>query len=184
MVGSLLDRAMKGPIDPGLTTNGEQTTDLTTISSSILHSAAPIATSAYQRQSGTASPTKPKRKFPIWVGLGGQLAFFWLFVSLQVNVFLGGDGMFCTAFNTAPCGSDFGIVVLVSTWPPLTSRHNASVMLGIDGGYAGHVGFRAGAFGEYDKPQGCCGPALFEFRIGTGLSLPGAELAVCQFFWS
>jgi hypothetical protein len=162
MVGALLDHAMEGSIDPALTTNGEQSTDYP-----------------------TPAPSVGKWKFPVWVGFHQEWEIY--FLTCQANNFLGGDAMGCIGVSTGGYGLEYSIVVLVSTWPPYTSKNTQATFFGTDAGLIGSVGFQAGGFTEQlDGGNSTCnGPFLFEFTIGVGCSLPSIEPAVCcSFEWS
>jgi hypothetical protein len=210
MVGAIFARAMEGPIDPALTANWRQMSMTPSRAPSITPSKAPsmepseasAGPTQYPTYSYTTFPTfSPKRQFPIMIGVHTEFDIYIL--TSQGNNFLGGDSMYCVGLSLgASFGFQFGIVVVVSTWPPLEGKHDFAQMFGTDAGLIGSVGFQAGGFVEgggfdddyyyygageqygYGLPGGdCIGPFLFEFTIGAGLGLPSLEQSCCQFEW-
>jgi hypothetical protein len=186
MVGALLGHALEGPNDPALTTNEKQSKQ--SASSSMPPSMSPSEASAQPTQYPTLAP---KRQFPIMIGFHQEYDYFF---TLQGNTFVGGDSMWCCGLSLPNPGFNFGIVVLVSTWPPLEGTHDFASMFGSDAGLIGSVGFMAGGFvgvGGYDDDdnysnyggRACIGPFLFEFTIGAGFGFPGVEQVYCGFEW-
>jgi hypothetical protein len=172
MVGALLARAMEGPIDGALTSNGEQIKD----------SPAPAPTDVPIIRS-TTSPTFSTVdfpwRFPIQVGIHLEIEYG--VVSLTRSSFVGGGKMFClSGVFLSPFGAEASIVVIVYAGIPNVDTTILALMLGIDAGFGINVGVAAGlADGCFSWPTF----PFFEFTIGAGINLLSIEPSLCKICW-